>query len=364
MRFVPLATTASLENNGSPSPLAPGVSLHPVVPGHGAMLNLPRTVDGQTHPAFTDWQRQICPPAYVAEIDDCLLYTHHTSMAYLTSGGHLLEDLSRDYGKSVAGHPVHSARFTRPDRITAPALVLGSKSSQEFFHWFFDVLPRIALAERLGLVERCPVIVLPPLVRPFQIRSLQMLDFPLHKCVQVEPEGLYKLDKAFVPSPPGVSGNIPVWAARYLRDVCAKALPAAPERDLKLYISRAGAGVRRLLGPDNEQQVWDVLQRHGYTRVQAEKLDLSEQAALFARATAVFAPHGAGLVNLLHCAPGTRVVEVFQPAKVHPCYWTLCNGLDLDYACVMGRGVEGSASWDTDILLSENELESALRALA
>lgn len=81
--------------------------------------------------------------------------------------------------------------------------------------------------------------------------------------------------------------------------------PALPKR---IYLSRQGASRRRVA---NHDAVEALLATHGFTTVRMETLDFREQAALFAGAEAVVAPHGAGLANILFNDGRAGVVELY-----------------------------------------------------
>lgn len=70
--------------------------------------------------------------------------------------------------------------------------------------------------------------------------------------------------------------------------------------------------------------------------------NLSEHIHIFATATHVIGPHGAGFANLVFCAPRTKVVEIGWDGsgvmEMDSMYYTLSNALDLDYRLVIGRG--------------------------
>ena len=70
----------------------------------------------------------------------------------------------------------------------------------------------------------------------------------------------------------------------------------------------------------------------GWEFVQLEKLPVGEQMQLFAEAKSIIAPHGAGLTNLLWCAPDTKVLEFQRETmlskKVYP---VLASHLELKF---------------------------------
>ena len=60
-----------------------------------------------------------------------------------------------------------------------------------------------------------------------------------------------------------------------------------------------------------------VLALKGWETVALEKMTIREQMKTFAEATHIVAAHGAGLVNLLWCKPGTKVIEIQDPKMIH-----------------------------------------------
>ncbi|MBI4553232.1 MAG: glycosyltransferase family 61 protein, partial [Candidatus Latescibacteria bacterium] len=113
----------------------------------------------------------------------------------------------------------------------------------------------------------------------------------------------------------------------------------------------------------------DFLRRFGFEKHVLRGLSVKEQAALFASATVVIAPHGAGLANLVFCSPGTKVIELFSPSWPQPTYWELSHCLGLDYYYLIGRSdgapVHPNPKWvpKPDYSVNLNSL-SKLMALA
>jgi capsular polysaccharide biosynthesis protein len=100
-------------------------------------------------------------------------------------------------------------------------------------------------------------------------------------------------------------------------------------------VSRGDVAHRRV---SNEPAVIGVLKRLGFQEARLAGLAVAEQIAVFANAEVIVAPHGAGLSNLVYAAPRTRVLEMFSPNYVHPCYWSLSCLCELDYAYLLGVG--------------------------
>lgn len=145
----------------------------------------------------------------------------------------------------------------------------------------------------------------------------------------------------------------PVHLATVLRWSAAIG-PAVGRRDVpeRLYVSRRRAKRRRLL---NEDEVTALVEAQGFTSVTLEDLPMREQMDLFAGASVIVAQHGAGLTNLIHARPGTRVLEIqsARPDSEPLHYRSLAIPLGLSYANVF-CGAEGPKS-DARVPLTDLE---------
>ncbi len=80
----------------------------------------------------------------------------------------------------------------------------------------------------------------------------------------------------------------------------------------KIIVLRPGAKTRRMVNSDEL-----ILALKGWETVALENLTIKEQMKTFAEATHVVAAHGAGLINLLWCNAGTKVIEIQDPKMIH-----------------------------------------------
>ena len=137
-----------------------------------------------------------------------------------------------------------------------------------------------------------------------------------------------------VASIPRVNNQFPAWGFDFLREnflPCKANINPIP----RLYISRSKARYRRV---QNEEAVIQCLSKFGFTPVWLEEYDFATQIALFSGAEVIISPHGAGLTNLIWCNLGTKVLEVFSPNYVNPCFWTIANQVGLEYFYIIGKG--------------------------
>jgi capsular polysaccharide biosynthesis protein len=261
----------------------------------------------------------------------------------IADDGKMLFDVSMDWSAGAQDptrHPLlRQRRLRKAERLWGTSTVLATSESARYFHWVTDALPRLQILKRAGSVpwqgiDHFLVSEGIPVIR----ESLRLLEIREEAIVVTRPESHFLCDWLIVPSFPSAPGNVPPWAIDFLRSQLMSAPARAAEK--RIYLSRAKASGRKIL---NEEEIWPFLSRRGFQRVILEEMSLVDQIALFSRAEAVVAPHGAGLTNLVWCAPETKVVEIFSPLYVNLCYWAIATLLHADYYYLLGSA-EGVVS--------------------
>jgi capsular polysaccharide biosynthesis protein len=246
----------------------------------------------------------------------------------------MLADLSRQFGAPPIAHPALRGPVPPVRREEGTVVVLSAPGSRVYYHWLLDVLPRLEIARRAGFGADEPArFLVSGGSLPFQRESLAALGVAPERVLDASRHPHLAAERLVVPSYPGRAEHPPRWVCDFLRrSLLPEARPAPGER---IYVSRRDAATRRVA---NETQVEAVLRAHGFRTVTLDGMPVTEQAALFASASVVAGPHGSGLANLAFCAPGARVVELFAPGYVNPCFWSLANQAGLEYAYLLGEG--------------------------
>jgi len=219
----------------------------------------------------------------------------------------------------------------QPERVQGDVVLLGARGTNNYFHWMTDILPKLAVMIQSGLEwNKSTRFAFWNVSKTFQIQTLELLGIDRSQWLQTKNGHEYvSANRIIVPQLDNkMCLTMGAWVSDFLKQTFfVEGVDDAPQR--KLYISRDPASAQ---GRDivNAAQVNACFLSHGYEVVYPEQLSIVEQAKLFASASHVAAPHGAGLTNLHFCAPGTQVLE-FHGAHFSPCYWALCEKQELDY---------------------------------
>lgn len=224
-----------------------------------------------------------------------------------------------------------------PERLEGRWLSLLGGGHWNFYHWMVDGIGRLAAADA-ALLARCRGVLVP--ASPVAVAAETLARSGILRAREVRmvgPQDVFQCDRLVVP-----------WAMaamfqphpRLVSWLAALVPPGALGPRRRLYIDRRGASNRVLA---NEGEVIAALARFGVEAVALEGLGLAEQAALFADAELVVAPHGAGLVNLVFAPRDCRIVELLSDAYANWCFRRLAAAAGLDYDCVIGRAWDGEA---------------------
>ena len=109
----------------------------------------------------------------------------------------------------------------------------------------------------------------------------------------------------------------------------------------RLYISRRDSSNRRLV---NEAEIEARAIAAGFVPVVLSELSVAEQVRLFAEASHIVAPHGAGLANLSFCHEGSAVCELHMDCCVQWAMRCIAARRRLRYGCLIGQAIEPRAT--------------------
>lgn len=270
--------------------------------------------------------------------------------AHITPGGVLDYETSTYFG--VTGwreHPVYlRPRLPAASHVPGSLLSLATRgSSANYYHFLTDVLPRWGILQE-SLPGTLPDAVFVNTATRYQRELLALAGIgSVHSSRRrlvgaigdvpvVEParHTSVRASCLLVPCLPNPDLMAPRWTTDWLR----AHLPArtAAGRPRRLYVTRGSRRNTRRLA--NEPALWPILERRGFERLDPGTLSVQEQIDAFASAEVVVAPHGAALANLVFAPRGVRVLELFAPRYVNPCYWVIADNVGADYRyLVCGR---------------------------
>ena len=224
------------------------------------------------------------------------------------------------------------------------SLLTGGGGNNNYWHWLFDVLPRLALCSKTVNLSELDYFLLPAHTKKFQIESLDHLSIPKNKRISSEKFRHIKAQKLIVTDHPVVTSgdatkdimNIPKWISQWLKENFLPQNITYNKKDIKkIYIDRSDNISDRLPKRiiSNEEEVKKYLLKNNFIPIRLHETDFIEQVKLFNNAEYIVGLHGGGFANLAFCKPGTRVIELKGITAGTPIE-NLAKKNDLDYSSI------------------------------
>jgi capsular polysaccharide biosynthesis protein len=210
-----------------------------------------------------------------------------------------------------------------------------------YYHWFLDCLPRILAAEHhLQHTGRVFTLLVPEQLTAWQSESLHHLGYggggrilryspQRHTNIRTPCLIAFSSHRHQHATQAPFDALSPATINKLVTRLCS-ATEKKSDQDLpqKIFITRNQATSRRLI---NTEEISSYLSARGFTSIDLQGLSLSQQIALFRKASHVIAVHGAALTNLLYCEHAF-VLEIFSMQHgVRPDYVQIACINDLNY---------------------------------
>lgn len=272
-------------------------------------------------------------------------------------------DLSIDFENPFSDHFLCGSRIQRPLYLKGSSLCITSACTSSYYHWLLDELPRhLVLANQSFDNIICS--------RDTAANRLALKVLGLNNVSTVytdAPRRLlgrhYSAELLTSPSYINPSGEPSPLLIELLTSFVEPLISKSNSYPHKIFITREKAGGRRLI---DEDRLFPMFEATGYVRIKLEELAWEEQINLFYHAREIFAPHGAGLANLVFCSNSPLVIEIFNSQYVHWCFWKLAQLVGAQYipiALPIEGDVDHNTSYcQTDIQATDSEISEMCRA--
>jgi hypothetical protein len=304
--------------------------------------------------SFRDVPARVSGETFVATLPDCTVAWYRDPElrndffpAIVTDEGTALDF------REVRFRPRHAEvlrRRPRPARLRKATWIL-ERVYHNHSHWLTAHLPKLLLLRQRDALDD---MLLPPERPPAMDDSLRLLGlepssfptFDAHRPLRVDALTVMGTDR---------------FRPELLRLVPeAYGVLDAPRPHRRVFISRARAARRRLV---NESDIWPLLEAAGFERVQMEALPFTDQVRLMRETAVIFAPHGAGLTNMLFCRPGAHVIEIADLGFPNPNFYALASALSHHYWLVPGEGLGDCHPLEKDLSVRPEAVSAVLESL-
>jgi hypothetical protein len=248
------------------------------------------------------------------------------------------------------------ALFRRRVREVDQAIVLNSRWDSSYYHFLFDVVPKLEIIDRAGIAQNVPVIVREELAgKTFFVDAIGLGLLGARPLIIQGRKEAIAARELYVVRPDAYTERQLSFPAKRFGSI------ADPRARDRLYITRSGnPGTSRQI--INEEDLVGKLRGLGFSVIDPGKLPLADQVAHFARSSIIVGPHGSGLSNILfrYGAPMALVEMINHTKKYHHHFFQISTHCGYFYRATLNNADPGdeqvaTASADIDAVVAAVE---------
>ena len=241
-----------------------------------------------------------------------------TNVAYIINN-HLIEGPSiqlKDFGQASISNNIvlksSTPRILKKINGKILSTLIGAPGNNNYWHWIFEVLPRIFIYEKFYSINELDKILVPSLEENFQTQTLLSLGISIKKVIDskfyrhVKTKELYATSNVIQYN----IEKIPSWIIAELRNRFLKKIRKKYKFD-KIYIDRSDSAVnkffRRII---NEKEIINFLINKNFKIIKMSEFSFLDQISIFNNAKYIVGLHGAGFANIVFCKKKTNILEI------------------------------------------------------
>ena len=256
------------------------------------------------------------------------LYTDTIHDLAIIKNNEIIDGPSFQYRNNKIGLPVNeeckhnivfkkgTPRIRKKRKGKIFSLLTGGGGNKNYWHWLFDVLPRLGIIEKSMKDKNIDYYLFPDLNQKFQKESLDLLNIPSHQRLSSKVYRHLSADQIIATSHPYNilndplldSLNIPQWIIDFLKKKFLNKVKVKDNNYKKIFINRKDGKTYRFIS--NEKEVEKFLEEKGFKSLTLADHDFLEQINIFMNADYIIGLHGAGFANTIFSKPKTKILEL------------------------------------------------------
>ena len=200
------------------------------------------------------------------------------------------------------------------------SLLTGGGGNSNYWHWLYDVLPRLKLCEKIRKIEDIDYFLLPSLEKKFQIETLEKLNIDRKKILSSGEFRHVKAKELIITDHPYVfsndshkdAQNMPKWLSLWLKEkFLSNSETMRKNYPKKIFIDRTDtkSNTSKVRSIINEEEIKKFLLKKNFEFVRLHDLPFIDQIHYFNNADCIIGLHGGGFANMSFCKPETKIIE-------------------------------------------------------
>ena len=308
----------------------------------------------------------------ILNIDNGRIYTDYVENVAYIKQNKILNDVSFQQVNGELKNTTYNSviykgttRFIKRYEGTILSLVQGASGNSNYWHWMFDILPRLLLVEECYSLKNVDFFYLPKLQK-WQKDTLSIFDIDFKKVINSQKIRHVQADNIICTSHPWYKEGYILKEAKKLPEWIINEISEKYDGFEKkfncgenFYIDRRESKYNHCQ-IINDDEIIDYLKKRDFSIYKIGELSFFEQIYLFKNAKFIIGAHGAAFANLIFCKPKTKVIDIIP--ENHP------NSVDqkigkyklLDFQYVKTKALSENEKKNGDIYLPLETIKKLL----
>lgn len=246
-----------------------------------------------------------------------------------------IKELNRSL-PSVKRNPIfYQHNIIKPKLLKGSAAIVTSVAGDVFYHWMIDILPRLIQLQKHEQYSKIEYFILNKISHQFQIDTLNQLEIPKSKIIEVANlfDYHFEIESLIFPSFTSEFNKSSILTIKLLQNTFNLNIAEPNNFSQYIYLSRRAVNSRILL---QEEEIYAILSKKGFERFYAEDYSIKDQIGIFKNAKVIIGPHGSGFTNIVFCKPHTIIIDICAPEWINDCFKGISELNNLKYHRILG----------------------------
>ena len=262
------------------------------------------------------------------EVNNGRIFTDYVENVAIINKNQILDHVSYQQIKGEFKEPSLNVvikkgtpKFKKKIKGKVFSLVQGASGNINYFHWMFDVLPRLIMLEKVYNLNEIDYFYVPQ-IKPWQLSTLSIFDISEEKLIDSNRYRHIQSEKILAVSHPWYNKGrildeakkLPTWV---MNEIASRFEEHGKKFDCgtKIFVDRRESHYNHCQIV-NDEEIKIYLKKKGFDIFKIGELSFFEQIYLFQNANVIIGAHGAAFANLIFCKPNTKVFDIIP--KNHP----------------------------------------------